>query len=118
MGKMHKRETSQRVTHFLALQGWVANEVESEQIVHDSSVLSLDSGRFTSLVQLRGSIPFYWSQDLSNMMPKPPITRKFPEVDLWVVYPRKKTQNLVLFVLFLSLKTASVATFVSFNFEL
>ena len=57
-------------------QGWVANEVESEQIVHDASVLSLESGKFTSLVQLRGSIPFYWSQDLSNMMPKPPITRK------------------------------------------
>ncbi len=57
-------------------QGWVANEVELEQIVQDASVMSLNSGRITSIVQMRGSIPFYWSQDLSNMMPKPPITRE------------------------------------------
>jgi hypothetical protein len=29
---------------------------------------------YTSFVQHRGSIPLYWSQDSSNMIPKPPIT--------------------------------------------
>lgn len=54
-------------------QGDVANEVETEQIVHDSSVSSLKSGRFTSFVQMRGSVPSHWSQDVSKMVPKPPI---------------------------------------------
>lgn len=44
------------------LQGNVANEVETEQIVHDASVLSFKSGLFTSYVQLRGSVPSFWSQ--------------------------------------------------------
>ena len=30
-------------------------------------------GKFTSFVQMRGSIPLYWSQDNSNMAPKRPI---------------------------------------------
>lgn len=29
--------------------------------------------RFSSFVQLRGSIPSYWSQDVSKMVPKPQI---------------------------------------------
>ena len=36
--------------------------METEQIVHDASVISLSSGRFTSYVQLRGSVPSFWSQ--------------------------------------------------------
>ena len=40
----------------------MANEVETEQIVNDASVLSFKSGRFTSYVQLRGSVPSFWSQ--------------------------------------------------------
>ncbi|EDO26164.1 predicted protein, partial [Nematostella vectensis] len=43
-------------------EGFVANEVETEQIVHDASVLSFHSGRFTSYVQIRGSVPTFWSQ--------------------------------------------------------
>ncbi|KAK8761188.1 hypothetical protein V5799_027548 [Amblyomma americanum] len=54
-------------------EGDVANEVETEQIVHDSSVSSFTSGNFTSFVQVRGSIPFSWSQDVSKMVPKPAI---------------------------------------------
>ncbi|KAL1419132.1 hypothetical protein MTO96_005244 [Rhipicephalus appendiculatus] len=54
-------------------EGDVANEVETEQIVHDSSVSSFTSGNFTSFVQVRGSIPFSWSQDISKMVPKPAI---------------------------------------------
>ncbi|XP_054714497.1 polyphosphoinositide phosphatase-like [Uloborus diversus] len=54
-------------------KGDVANEVETEQIVFDSTVSSFTMGRFTSFVQMRGSIPSQWSQDISKMVPKPPI---------------------------------------------
>lgn len=54
-------------------QGNVANEVETEQIVFDSSVSCFKRGRFTSFVQMRGSIPAHWSQDIAKMVPKPPI---------------------------------------------
>lgn len=45
--------------------GDVANEVETEQIVHDGP-------RACSFVQMRGSMPAHWSQDIGKM-PKPPI---------------------------------------------
>ncbi|TSL47602.1 Polyphosphoinositide phosphatase [Bagarius yarrelli] len=54
-------------------EGDVANEVETEQIIHDASVMSFAAGSYSSYVQVRGSVPLYWSQDISTMMPKPPI---------------------------------------------
>lgn len=45
-------------------QGDVANEVETEQMVHDSGVSSLSDGHFTSFVQMRGSIPGLYHLDL------------------------------------------------------
>ncbi|CAN6651828.1 polyphosphoinositide phosphatase [Trichomonascus vanleenenianus] len=62
-------------------QGNVANEVETEQIVtdlltssfHDPGDGLFNNPRYTSYVQHRGSIPVHWSQDISNMSPKPPI---------------------------------------------
>ncbi|XP_026856708.1 polyphosphoinositide phosphatase [Electrophorus electricus] len=54
-------------------EGDVANEVETEQIIHDASVMSFMAGSYSSYVQVRGSVPLYWSQDISTMMPKPPI---------------------------------------------
>uniref|UniRef100_A0A3Q2XZ10 FIG4 phosphoinositide 5-phosphatase n=1 Tax=Hippocampus comes TaxID=109280 RepID=A0A3Q2XZ10_HIPCM len=54
-------------------EGDVANEVETEQIAHDASVMSFSVGSYSSYVQTRGSVPLYWSQDISTMMPKPPI---------------------------------------------
>lgn len=54
-------------------EGDVANEVETEQIVYDASISSFRDGHFTSFVQLRGSIPSHWSQDISKMVPKPTI---------------------------------------------
>ena len=56
-------------------EGYVANDVETEQIAHDASFISLKSGRYTSYTQLRGSAPFYWSQDTSQgrIVPKPQI---------------------------------------------
>ncbi|KAG7213368.1 hypothetical protein KM043_002662 [Ampulex compressa] len=59
--------------------GDVANEVETEQIVHDSGVSSLNKGRFSSFVQMRGSVPGHWSQDVSKMVPKPTIACDLPD---------------------------------------
>lgn len=62
-------------------QGYVANEVETEQIVADMLLTGFhrpgngyfDSDRYTSFVQHRGSIPLYWTQEASNLTGKPPI---------------------------------------------
>ena len=40
----------------------MANEVETEQIVHDASVSWHLTGKITSYLQLRGSVPTFWSQ--------------------------------------------------------
>lgn len=52
--------------------GDVANAVETEQIVCDGS-------RLSSFVQFRGSVPAHWSQDISKMVPKPPISLDIPD---------------------------------------
>ncbi|XP_076466433.1 polyphosphoinositide phosphatase-like isoform X2 [Babylonia areolata] len=54
-------------------QGAVANEIETEQIVQDMSVTFLSHTKVSSYIQLRGSVPLFWSQDLSKMVAKPPI---------------------------------------------
>lgn len=52
----------------------MANDVETEQIAEDTSVSVLQSeGRFTSFVQIRGSIPLFWGQEPKSLTPKPPI---------------------------------------------
>jgi hypothetical protein len=53
-------------------QGKVANDVEHEQIVHDESKAA-SNGIFSSFLQVRGSIPTFWTQESSVTMPKPPI---------------------------------------------
>ena len=53
-------------------QGKVANDVEHEQIIHDESS-SVAGGIYSSYLQVRGSIPTYWTQESSVTMPKPPI---------------------------------------------
>lgn len=55
--------------------GHVANEIETEQVVADEHFRS----KLTSFVQLRGSIPGYWSQESSKMVPKPPIVVNRPD---------------------------------------
>ncbi|KAI8849108.1 SacI homology domain-containing protein [Chytridium lagenaria] len=65
-------------------KGYVANDVETEQIVHDANSTSFifPKGRsgekpaFTSFLQHRGSIPLFWCQEASQMAPKPPIEIK------------------------------------------
>lgn len=61
----------------LNLDGDVANEVETEQIVHDASVSDFSLGYYTSFVQLRGSLPDRWSQDATKIVAKPQITQDF-----------------------------------------
>jgi hypothetical protein len=54
----------------LSVHGKVANDCEVEQVIQ------YDGGndwKFSSYVQMRGSIPTYWYQETSVTMPKPPI---------------------------------------------
>ncbi|KIN00183.1 hypothetical protein OIDMADRAFT_124919 [Oidiodendron maius Zn] len=61
--------------------GYVANDVETEQIVSEVLTTSFHgpgpklfaSPNYTSYVQHRGSIPLYWTQDNTGVTPKPPI---------------------------------------------
>ena len=50
--------------------GAVANDVELEQITHAPGY---GAGGFASYVQVRGSIPIFWTQATSVTLPKPPI---------------------------------------------
>ncbi|KAL2120833.1 hypothetical protein VTJ04DRAFT_4860 [Mycothermus thermophilus] len=61
--------------------GYVANDVETEQIVSEALTTSFHAPgpkffanpNFTSYVQHRGSIPLHWTQDNTGVTPKPPI---------------------------------------------
>lgn len=61
--------------------GYVANDVETEQIVSEVALTSFHSAGpnlhanplYTSYVQHRGSIPLYWTQENSGVSPKPDI---------------------------------------------
>ncbi|KAI8531089.1 hypothetical protein RHMOL_Rhmol11G0110600 [Rhododendron molle] len=56
-------------------RGRVANDVETEQIVLDEEAGSC-KGKMSSVVQMRGSIPLFWSQEVSRLSPKPDIICK------------------------------------------
>jgi hypothetical protein len=68
--------------------GYVANDVETEQIVSEALTTSFHapgprlyaSPTYTSYVQHRGSIPLYWTQDNTGVTPK-------PDIDLSLVDP-------------------------------
>lgn len=61
--------------------GYVANDVETEQIVSEMQTTSFhapgpklfSNPAYTSYVQHRGSIPLFWTQDNSGVSPKPDI---------------------------------------------
>lgn len=55
-------------------RGRVANDVETEQILLDEEAGSC-KGKMSSVVQMRGSIPLFWSQETSRF-PKPDIVCK------------------------------------------
>ncbi|XXG81594.1 hypothetical protein AAC387_Pa09g2188 [Persea americana] len=54
-------------------KGRVANEVETEQIVFEDVSDGAYPAQITSIVQTRGSIPLFWSQDLTSRLNKPDI---------------------------------------------
>ena len=61
--------------------GYVANDVETEQIVSDMLTTSFhapgkklySNPNYTSYVQHRGSIPLFWTQKNDAATPKPPV---------------------------------------------
>ena len=63
--------------------GYVANDVETEQIVSEQLTTSFHwpndlfyaNPTYTSYVQHRGSIPLFWTQENNAATPKPPIER-------------------------------------------
>ncbi|RRT61941.1 hypothetical protein B296_00036342 [Ensete ventricosum] len=57
-------------------KGRVANDVETEQIVFEDSPEEIPS-EITSVVQNRGSIPLFWSQETSKLNIRPDIICKF-----------------------------------------
>ena len=69
---------------YLLLQGYVANDVETEQIVSDMVTTSFHApgprlyanSNYTAYVQHRGSIPLHWTQDSTGVTPKPDIERR------------------------------------------
>ncbi|OWR48279.1 putative FIG4 protein [Danaus plexippus plexippus] len=77
------------------MHGDVANEVETEQIVYDAMIRSKSrpSIIFSSFVQMRGSIPSFWSQDISKMVPKPAIM--IDRSDPYAEIPAKHINNLM-----------------------
>nr|XP_024397678.1 phosphoinositide phosphatase SAC1-like isoform X3 [Physcomitrium patens] len=54
-------------------KGRVANDVETEQIVVDETGSGPGYERISSAVQVRGSIPLFWSQEASRLNAKPDI---------------------------------------------
>ncbi|KAG0615581.1 hypothetical protein M758_5G052900 [Ceratodon purpureus] len=55
-------------------KGRVANDVETEQLVIDEETgIGRGTGQISSVVQHRGSIPLFWSQEMSRLSPKPDI---------------------------------------------
>lgn len=54
------------------LDGFVANEVETEQIVQEETSYLKGPGYISSFVMIRGSIPLFWQQK-NPMAPKPEI---------------------------------------------
>lgn len=53
--------------------GHCANEVETEQILHCRSGGHRREGHYTSIVQLRASIPLFWTQESKAIVPRPPV---------------------------------------------
>eukprot|EP00516_Mucochytrium_quahogii_P003421 CAMPEP_0203756672 /NCGR_PEP_ID=MMETSP0098-20131031/9906_1 /ASSEMBLY_ACC=CAM_ASM_000208 /TAXON_ID=96639 /ORGANISM=" , Strain NY0313808BC1" /LENGTH=1028 /DNA_ID=CAMNT_0050648633 /DNA_START=519 /DNA_END=3602 /DNA_ORIENTATION=- len=73
--------------------GYVANDVEIEQIVQDDMMLPSHPLGLSSFVQVRGSIPTFWSQETSVATPKPPIKRN--RFDPWYTSTKKHFADLM-----------------------
>ena len=73
-------------------EGDIANDVEVEQILHKDQIQS-NQYNIYSFVQVRGSIPTFWSQDPGVSTPRPPI--KKDRYDPFHSATRKHFSNLV-----------------------
>ena len=74
-------------------RGQAANDVETEQIVYEEGTVDSEGGgaaaaaprsasqRFTSFVQVRGSIPLFWTQKTDATDPKPAVEVQTFDVD-------------------------------------
>lgn len=60
-------------------KGRVANDVETEQIVYEAVP---GPSEVSSVVQNRGSIPLFWSQETSKLNLKPNIICKFQKLSM------------------------------------
>ena len=65
-------------------KGRVANDVETEQLViNEETGIDPSTAQVSSVVQHRGSIPLFWSQEVSRLSPKPDIICKFHLLDFF-----------------------------------
>ena len=60
--------------------GQVANDVETEQILEEVSTTCSERPSITSYVHIRGSVPIYWHQDQTSILPKPDIKLNFTDI--------------------------------------
>ena len=60
--------------------GQVANDVETEQILEEVSTTCSERPSITSYVHIRGSVPIYWHQDQTSILPKPDIKVNFTDI--------------------------------------
>lgn len=64
--------------------------METEQIVQDLGASCQKNMYISSFLQMRGSVPGLWSQDVSKMVPKPTISFELPdpfhEISGWLFY--------------------------------
>lgn len=74
-------------------EGYVANDVETEQIASQMEQTFFRPSAYTSYVQHRGSIPLNWSQESSGITPKPPI--EINVHDPYFVQASKHFRNLI-----------------------
>ena len=60
--------------------GNVANDVETEQILEEVSTICSEKPSITSYVHIRGSVPIFWHQDQTSILPKPDIKLNFSDI--------------------------------------
>ncbi|CAJ1386688.1 unnamed protein product [Effrenium voratum] len=77
----------------LNVHGQVGNDVETEQLLCDDSTRNFASGHVMSFVQIRGSVPLFWSQEAAAYNPKPPVV--YPRCDPTLSATRKHFVDLL-----------------------
>ena len=60
--------------------GNAANDVETEQILEEISTSCSDLPIISSFVHIRGSVPIFWHQDQTSILPKPDIKLNYSDI--------------------------------------